>query len=98
MRFPPIIKLCKPCFAVTPLLCSAAALADEVTGSDMLVCHGLSGPEHVTSTDARGEAQRTPISTIERANGFIVLEGIDGERSPRAGITVFTVCTSMEKL
>jgi hypothetical protein len=70
----------------------------------------------VTSTDARGEARRTPIGTIQRANGFIVLQGIDGERpfswliteatgegtmtlsSPRAGITVFTVCTSMAKL
>jgi len=145
MRFPPIMKSCKPCFAVTTLLCSAAALADEVTGSDMLVCHGLSAArcevetgacetktpwalnlpdfvkldiraKHVISTQPRGEAQRTPISRIERANGFIVLQGIDGERpfswliteatgegtmtlsSPRAGLTVFTVCMPIEKL
>jgi hypothetical protein len=145
MRFHRIMRLCKPRFAVAALLCSTSSFADELTGSDVLICHGLSAArceietgaceaktpwalnlpdfvkldirgKHVTSTPARGEAQQTRFSMIERANGFIVLQGNDGERpfswliteatgegtltlsSPRAGLTVFTVCAPFEKL
>ena len=68
------------------------------------------------TTAASGQQRQTPIRTVERANGLIVLQGIEGERafswliteatgegtmtmsSPAAGLTVFTVCTPIEKL
>ncbi|HET8698920.1 MAG TPA: hypothetical protein VFO94_15640 [Gammaproteobacteria bacterium] len=72
--------------------------------------------KRAATTEASGQSRQTPIRTVERANGIIVLQGIDGERafswlineatgegtmtlsSPAAGLTVFTVCTPIEKL
>lgn len=145
MRLHPIVRVCRPGLAAAALLCSTSSFADELTGSDVLICYGLSAArceietgecerktpyalnlpdfvkldiprKHVISAHTGGEPQRTPIATIERANGLIVLQGIDGERpfswtiteatgegtmtlsSPRAGVTVFTVCTPIERL
>lgn len=120
-------------------------MADELTGSSTLLCHGLSAArceidtgtcavktpwdlnlpdflkidlaaKRAATTEASGHARQTAIRTVERANGIIILQGIDGERafswmiseatgegtmtmsSPAAGLTVFTVCTPVEKL
>jgi hypothetical protein len=72
--------------------------------------------KRAATTEASGHARETMIRTVERGNGLIVLQGIDGERafswmiseatgegtmtmsSPAAGLTVFTVCTPIEKL
>jgi hypothetical protein len=68
------------------------------------------------TTAASGQARETQFRTVERVNGLIVLQGVDGERAfswmiteatgegtmtmstPAAGLTVFTVCTPIEKL
>lgn len=68
------------------------------------------------TTEASGEVRQTPIRTVERSNGIILLQGVQGERafswliteatgegtltvsSLAAGLTVFTVCTPIEKL
>jgi hypothetical protein len=68
------------------------------------------------TTEASGHERYTTFRTMERANGLIVLQGVDGERafswmiteatgegtmtisSPAAGLTVFTVCTPIDKL
>lgn len=68
------------------------------------------------TTEASGEVRQTPIRTVERSNGTILLQGVQGERAfswliieatgegtlsvstPAAGLTVFTVCTPIEKL
>jgi len=36
--------------------------------------------KHVTSSPPGGEVQRTPITTIQRTNGLILLQGVDGDR------------------
>jgi hypothetical protein len=132
-------------FAATAAFVSAALGADELTGSDAFLCHGLSAArceidtgacdvktpwdlnlpdflkvdlaaKRAATTEASGHPRHTAIHTVERSNGLIVLQGIDGQRafswmitestgegtmtisSPAAGLTVFTVCTPMEKL
>jgi hypothetical protein len=122
-----------------------AALADDVTGSDSLLCYALSAsrcevggtceqkyawelnlPDFVkldlkakqaTTTKASGDPRETQIRTLERGkDGTILLQGIQGQRafswlitestgegtltmsSKLAGITVFTVCTPIDKL
>jgi hypothetical protein len=126
------------------LLCGAAA-ADNVTGSDSLLCYAYSAarcelegtactvktpwqlnlPDFIKldldakraeTTEASGEVRQTSIRTVERSNGVILLQGVQGERAfswliteatgegtlavsaPAAGLTVFTVCTPIEKL
>lgn len=126
------------------LCVSGALLADEVTGSDALLCYGLSAarceldgdcvqrqpwelnlPDFIkldlkaklaTTTEASGFLRETAIRTVERGNGSILLQGVQGERafswlidegtgegtltvsSLVAGLTVFTVCTPIDKL
>jgi hypothetical protein len=126
------------------LLCGAAA-ADDVTGSDSLLCYALSAArceleettcnvrepwrlnlpdflkldldaKRAVTTAASGELRVTDIRTVERGNGTILLQGVQGERAfswlitetsgegtltvsaLSAGLTVFTVCTPIEKL
>ena len=126
------------------LLCGAAS-ADDVTGSDSLLCYALSAArceleettcsvkepwvlnlpdflkldldaKRATTTEASGELRETDIRTVERSNGTILLQGVQGERAFSwliteatgegtltvsalgAGLTVFTVCTPIEKL
>jgi len=131
-----------PAFAT--LCVSGALLADDVTGSDSLLCYALSAtrcgiagtcvqtqpwelnlPDFLKldldaklamTTEASGELRETPIRTIERGDGMILLQGVQGERafswlitedtgegtltvsSPAAGLTLFTVCTPIDKL
>lgn len=127
------------------LFASPELLADALTGSSSLLCHGLAAArcelgtgacstktpwqlnlpdflkidldaKRAETTAASGHQRQTPIRTVERANGLIVLQGAEGERafswviteasgegtmtmsSPAAGLTVFTVCTPIEKL
>jgi hypothetical protein len=126
------------------VLCGAAA-ADDVTGSDSLLCYALSAArceieetacairepwrlnlpdffkldldaKRAVTTEASGDFRETDIRTVERSNGTILLQGVQGERAfswliteasgegtltvsaPSAGLTVFTVCTPIEKL
>lgn len=129
---------------LTALLVSGALMADEVTGSDSLLCYALSAarceldgncvqtqpwelnlPDFIkldlkakraTTTEASGFLRETAIRTVERGNGSILLQGVQGERafswliaeatgegtltvsSPAAGLTLFTVCTPIDKL
>jgi hypothetical protein len=130
--------------ALASMCVSGALLADDVTGSDSLLCYGLTATrcgfsgtcvqaqpwelnlpdflkldldaKRAVTTEASGELRETPIRTIERADGMILLQGVQGERafswlitedtgegtltisSPAAGLTVFTVCTPIDKL
>lgn len=126
------------------LLCGGAA-ADDVTGSDSLLCYAHSAarceveeatcavktpwqlnlPDFIKldldakraqTTEASGEVRQTDIRTVERSNGVILLQGVQGERAfswliseatgegtlavsaLAAGLTVFTVCTPIDKL
>jgi hypothetical protein len=126
------------------LCVSGAVFADEVTGSDALLCYALSAArceldgqceqrqpwelnlpdflkldlkaKRAVTTEASGFLRETAIRTVERGNGTILLQGVQGERafswliaeatgegtltvsSPAAGLTVFTVCTPIDKL
>ena len=127
------------------LLFCGAALADNVTGSNELLCYAhtaarcevedgtcaiktpwqLNLPDFLKldlrakraeTTEASGEVRQTPIRTVERGSGTILLQGIQGERAfswliveatgegtltvstPAAGLTVFTICTPIDKL
>jgi hypothetical protein len=138
-------RVCAWCLAGAGALTTGGLLADELTGSDAFLCHGLTAArceidsgacevktpwdlnlpdflkvdipaKRAATTEASGHARHTEIRTVERTNGLIVLQGIDGERafswmisettgegtmtmsSPAAGLTVFTVCTPIEKL
>ena len=131
--------------ALPAALCCGALLADELTGSDALLCYALSAarcdidgtcelkdpwqlnlPDFIkldlkakraVTTEASGSLRETQIRTLERGdNDTITLQGVQGERafswlisevtgegtltvsSPAAGLTVFTVCTPIEKL
>ena len=131
--------------AVPAALCCGAVLADDVTGSDLLLCYALSAArceidgacEHkdpwqlnlpdflkldlkakkALSTEASGSMRETLIRTLERgSNGTILLQGVQGDRAfswlinepsgegtltvsaHGAGLTVFTVCTPVDKL
>jgi len=126
------------------LLYCGAVFADDVTGSDSLLCYGLSAarcetgetcqsvepwklniPDFVKldlrgkrlqTTAASKEQRETPLQTVQRANGTILIQGSQGERafswliseasgegtlsvaSQGQGVTVFTVCTPVDKL
>ena len=126
------------------LLYSGAVFADDVTGSDSLLCYGLSAArcEHgaaceavepwrldipdfvkldlrgkrIQSTAASNVQRETPLQSVQRDNGTILIQGSQGERAfswlitetsgegtlSVAGVgqsvTVFTVCTAVDKL
>jgi hypothetical protein len=146
MRFDsPTGKLRWPALGVTALLYCGVALADDVRGSNSLLCYALSASrcdidgtcvakepwelnlpdflkldlkaKQAVTTEASGVLRETPIRTVERgANGAILLQGMQGGRaftwliteetgegtltvsSAAAGLTVFTVCTPIDKL
>jgi hypothetical protein len=126
------------------LLCCAAS-ADDLTGSDSLLCYAHSAArceveegtcevktpwqlnlpdflkldldaKRAETTEASGEVRTTDLRTVDRSNGTILLQGVQGERafswliseatgegtlavsSLAAGLTVFTVCTPIERL
>jgi hypothetical protein len=132
------------CGSLALLLCGAA-FADDLTGSDPLLCYAHSAArcevedgtcavktpwqlnlpdflkldlraKRAETTEASGEVRTTDLRTVERSNGIILLQGVQGERAfswliteatgegtltvstPAAGITVFTVCTPIERL
>jgi len=126
------------------LLYCGAVFADDVTGSDSLLCYGLSAakcetgeacesvepwtlniPDFVKldlrgkrlqTTAASKDQRETPLQTVQRANGTILIQGSQGERAfswlisetsgegtlsvatHGRGVTVFTVCTPVDKL
>ena len=121
-----------------------AVFADDVTGSDSLLCYGLSAARCETGEacasvepwrlnlpdfvklDLRGkriqttagspEQRETPLETVQRSNGTIRIQGVQGERAfswliletsgegtlsvagHGQGVTVFTICTAVDKL
>lgn len=121
-----------------------AVFADDVTGSDSLLCYGLSAARCETGEacesvepwrlnipdfvklDLRGkrlqttagspEQRETPLQTVQRNNGTILIQGQQGERAfswlisetsgegtlsvaaQGQGVTVFTICTAVDKL
>jgi|SRR5687768_15530884 len=125
------------------LFCGAV-LADDVSGSDSLLCYGLSAarcetgeacesiepwrlniPDFVKldlrgkrlqTTAASNEQRETPLQNVQRGNGTISIQGSQGERlfswliTETSGegtlsvaghgqsVTVFTVCTAVDKL
>jgi hypothetical protein len=137
-------RLPRHLIGLAALCVSGTVAADNVTGSDSLLCHALSAArcevdgncsqrqpwelnlpdflkldlkaKRATTTEASGFLRETTIRTVERGNGNIVLQGVQGERafswliaessgegtltvsSPVAGLTVFTVCTPIDKL
>jgi hypothetical protein len=126
------------------LLYSGAVVADDVTGSDSLLCYGLSAArcetgevcemvepwrlnlpdfvkldlrgKRIQTTAASAEQRETPLQSVERSNGTIMIHGSQGERAfswlitetsgegtlsvagHGQGVTVFTVCTAVDKL
>ena len=121
-----------------------AVLADDVTGSDSLLCYGLSAArcetgeacesvapwklnipdfvkldlrgKRIQTTAASKDNRETPVQTVQRSNGTILLQGQQGERAfswlitetsgegtlsvagVGQGVTIFTVCTPVDKL
>jgi hypothetical protein len=119
-------------------------LADDVSGSDSLLCYGLSAARcetgaaceslepwrlnipdfvkldlrgrRIQTTAASNEQRETPLQTVQRSNGTILIHGQQGERAfswlitetsgegtlsvagQGQGVTVFTVCTAVDKL
>jgi hypothetical protein len=126
------------------LLYCGAVFADDVTGSDSLLCYGLSAArcetgeacvavepwrlnipdfvkldlrgKRIQTTAASNDQRETPLQTVQRVNGTIVIQGSQGERAfswlitetsgegtlsvaaHGQGVTVFTVCTPVDKL
>jgi len=126
------------------LLYGGAVFADDVTGSDSLLCYGLSAarcetgescemvepwkldlPDFVKldlrgkrlqTTSAAPEQRETPLQNVQRNNGTILIQGLQAERAfswliseatgegtlavagHGQGVTVFTVCTAVDKL
>ena len=126
------------------LLYCGAVFADDVTGSDSLLCYGLSAArcetgeacesvepwklnipdfvrldlkgKRIQTTATSSEKRETPVQTVQRANGMISIQGAQGERlfswliseasgegtlsvaAHGQGVTVFTVCTPVDKL
>jgi hypothetical protein len=128
---------------VSVLYCGAV-FADDISGSDSLLCYGLSAARceigetcealapwqlnlpdfvkldlrgkllHTTATSA--ERRETPLQNIQRGDGTILIHGSQGERAfswlisetsgegtlsvagHGQGVTVFTVCTAVDKL
>jgi hypothetical protein len=118
--------------------------ADDVTGSDSLLCYGLSAArcetgeacetvepwrlnlpdfvkldlrgKRIRTTAGSAEQRETALQTVQRSNGTILLQGVQGERAfswlitetsgegtlsvagHGQGVTVFTVCTAVDKL
>jgi hypothetical protein len=129
---------------VMGLVYGGAALADDVSGSDTLLCYGLSAARCETGEgcetvepwrlnlpdfvklDLRGkrlqttagsaDQRETALQTVTRDNGTILIQGSQGERAfswlitetsgegtlsvaaHGQGVTVFTVCTAIDKL
>jgi hypothetical protein len=129
---------------VMGLAYGGAALADDVSGSDTLLCYGLSAARCETGEgcetvepwrlnlpdfvklDLRGkrlqttagsaDQRETALQTVTRDNGTILIQGSQGERAfswlitetsgegtlsvaaHGQGVTVFTVCTAIDKL
>jgi hypothetical protein len=126
------------------LLYCGAVFADDVTGSDSLLCYGLSAArcetgeacetvepwrlnlpdfvkldlrgKRIRTTAGSAEQRETALQTVQRSNGTILLQGVQGERAfswlitetsgegtlsvagHGQGVTVFTVCTAVDKL
>src|SRR5262245_56102569 len=126
------------------LLYCGAVFADDLTGSDSLLCYGLSAArcetgeaceavepwklnipdfvkldlkgKRIQTTATSNEKRETPLQTVQRANGTISIQGSQGERlfswliSEASGegtlsvaaqgqsVTVFTICTPVDKL
>lgn len=126
------------------LLYCGAAFTEDVTGSDSLLCYGLSAArcetgeacetvepwrlnlpdfvkldlrgKRIQTTAASPEQRETPLQTVQRNNGTILIQGVQGERAfswlitetsgegtlsvagHGQGVTVFTVCTAVDKL
>ena len=129
---------------IAGLLWCGAVFADDVTGSDSLLCYGLSAArcetgeacqavepwklnlpdfvkldlrgKRIQTTAASKDVRETPMQTVQRANGKILIQGQQGERAfswliseasgegtlsvaaEGQGVTVFTVCTPVDKL
>jgi hypothetical protein len=130
--------------AALGVLYGGAVFADDVSGSDSLLCYGLSAARCETGVacesvepwklnipdfvrlDLRGkllqttatssEKRETPLQSVQRSNGTILIQGSQGERAfswlisetsgegtlsvaaQGQGVTVFTVCTPVDKL
>lgn len=126
------------------LLYCGAVFGDDVTGSDSLLCYGLSAAlceaggacevvepwqldlpdfvkldlrgKRVQTTATSSENRETPLASVQRNNGTILIHGAQGERAfswliseltgegtlsvaaHGQGVTVFTVCTAIDKL
>ena len=126
------------------LVPASALVADDLSGSDSLLCYGLSAARCETGLtcepvapwqlnlpdfvklDLRGkraettatspEQRETPLQSVQRDNGRILIQGAQGERAfswlitentgegtlsvagHGQGLTVFTVCTAVDKL
>ena len=126
------------------LLYCGAVFADDVTGSDSLLCYGLSAArcetgeacqavepwklnipdfvkldlkgKRIATTATSNEKRETPLQTVQRMNGTILIQGSQGDRlfswlisetsgegtlsvaAQGQGVTVFTVCTPVDKL
>ncbi len=126
------------------LLYCGAVLADDISGSDSLLCYGLSAArcelgeaceavtpwalnlpdfvkldlraKRIETTAGSSDQRETPLQTVQRDNGTILIHGSQGERGftwlideisgdgtlsvagHGQGVTVFTVCTAVDKL
>ena len=138
---------CEPKRVVTGLaglLYCGAVFADDVSGSDSLLCYGLSAArceigeaceavapwqlnlpdfvkldlrgKRIQTTAGSAEQRETALQTVQRGNGKILIQGVQGERAfswvisetsgegtlsvagHGQGVTVFTVCTPVDKL
>ena len=91
------------------LLYCGAVLADDISGSDSLLCYGLSATrcelgeaceavapwqlnipdfvkldlrgKRIQTTAASAEERETPLQSVQRDNGTIVIHGAQGERA-----------------
>jgi hypothetical protein len=141
-RFPHELK--KVVAGLAGLMWCGAVFADDVSGSDSLLCYGLSAarcetgepcqsvepwklniPDFVKldlrakrlqTTASSSEQRETPLQTVQRNDGTILIQGQQGERAfswlisetsgegtlsvaaAGQGVTVFTVCTAVDKL
>ena len=91
------------------LLYCGAVFADDVSGSDSLLCYGLSAArceigeaceavapwqlnlpdfvkldlrgKRIQTTAGSAEQRETPLQTVQRSNGKILIQGVQGERA-----------------
>jgi hypothetical protein len=121
-----------------------AVFADDISGSDSLLCYGLAATrcelgkaceavapwqlnlpdfvkldlrgKRIHTTAGSAEERETPLQSVQRANSTILIHGAQGERAfswlidevsgdgtlsvagHGQGVTVFTVCTAVDKL